>query len=135
MVSFTDHYNAISIGWLPSKAIIGKGSWCFSTSPLCKPEFSSALKRILIYYLKTPPLQKSFYNFKTEFFFFFKEKHKKTTTIQQVTGGKKLNLVLKRMLELFVKLPPLKKILEFQDWKKTPKLMQKKLQTRNQAID
>ena len=42
-------------------------------------------------------------------------KTQKTTTLQQVTGGKIPNLVLKRMLELFLKIPPLKKILEFQD--------------------
>ena len=42
-------------------------------------------------------------------------KTQKTTTLQQVTGGKIPNLVLKRMLEPFLKIPPLKKILEFQD--------------------
>ena len=42
-------------------------------------------------------------------------KTKKTTTLQQVTSGKIPNLVLKRMLEPFLKTPPLKKILEFQD--------------------
>ena len=30
MVSFTDHYNAISIDRLPSKTKIGKDSWCFN---------------------------------------------------------------------------------------------------------
>ena len=40
-------------------------------------------------------------------------KTQKTTTLQQVTGGKIPNLVLKRMLELFLKIPLLKKILEF----------------------
>ena len=30
----------------------------------------------------------------------------------------------------FLKIPPLKKVLEFQDWKKTTKLVQKKTQTR-----
>ena len=40
--------------------------------------------------------------------------------------GETLNLVLKRMLELFLKVPPLKKILEFQNQKKkTMKLVQK----------
>ena len=39
-------------------------------------------------------------------------KIKKTTTLQQVTGGKIPNLVLKRILELFLKIPPLKKILD-----------------------
>ena len=42
MVSFADHYNAISIDRLPSKTKIGKGSWCYNNSLLCKPKFSSA---------------------------------------------------------------------------------------------
>ena len=64
--------------------------------------------------------------------FLFFLKHTKNPTLQQVTGGKIPNLVLKRMLELFLKIPFLKKILEFQDWKKIAKLIQKrKLQTRN----
>ena len=44
MVSFTDHYNGISIDRLPSKAKIGKDSWKRFTKKkniLCKPEFSS----------------------------------------------------------------------------------------------
>ena len=44
---------------------------------------------------------------------FFYQKHKKTTILQQVTGGKIPNLVLKIMLEPFLKIPPLKKRLEF----------------------
>ena len=36
------------------------------------------------------------------------------------------NLVLKRMLEPIVKALPLKKILEFQDWEKAAKFIQKK---------
>ena len=35
-----------------------------------------------------------------------------------MTSGNTLNLVLKRMLEYFLKIQPLKEILEFQDWKK-----------------
>ena len=42
-------------------------------------------------------------------------KTKKATTLQQVSGGYTPNLVLKRMLEHFLKNPSLKKILEFQD--------------------
>ena len=42
MVSFTDHYNAISIDRNPSKTKTGNGSWYFNNSLLCKPEFSSA---------------------------------------------------------------------------------------------
>ena len=36
-----------------------------------------------------------------------------TTYLQQVTGGNKPNLVLKRMLRYFLKIRPLKKILQF----------------------
>ena len=36
---------------------------------------------------------------------------KKTTILKQVTRGNKTNLVLKRMLRFFLKIPPLKKIL------------------------
>ena len=43
-----------------------------------------------------------------------------------MSAGETLNLVLKRMLVLFLKVPPLKKILEFQNQKKkTMKLVQK----------
>ena len=40
IVSFTDRYNAIFINTFPSKTKIGKDSWYFNDSPLCKPEFS-----------------------------------------------------------------------------------------------
>ena len=36
-----------------------------------------------------------------------------TTSLQQVTGGNTPNLVLKRMLGYFLKIPRLKKILQF----------------------
>ena len=36
-----------------------------------------------------------------------------TTSLQQVTGGNTPNLVLKRILGNFLKIPPLKKILQF----------------------
>ena len=52
-------------------------------------------------------------------------KTQKTTTLQQVNGAKILNLVLKRMLELFLKILQHKKILEFQDLSKTAKLLRK----------
>ena len=46
MVSFTDHYNAISIDRLSSKTKIGKDSWkrFMKIILLCKPEFSSTTK-------------------------------------------------------------------------------------------
>ena len=40
MVFFTDHYNAIFIDRFSSKSKIGKDSWYFNNSPLCKPGFS-----------------------------------------------------------------------------------------------
>ena len=36
-----------------------------------------------------------------------------TTSLQQVTAGNTPNIVLKRMLRYFLKIPPLKKILQF----------------------
>ena len=36
-----------------------------------------------------------------------------TTSLQEVTGGNTQNIVLKRMLTYFLKIPPLKKILQF----------------------
>ena len=47
MVSFTDDYNAISFDRLPSNTKIGKVSWYFNNSLLCKPESSSAAKTFL----------------------------------------------------------------------------------------
>ena len=44
MVSFTNHYNAISIDRFPSKTKIGKYSWDFNNSLLCKSKASSATK-------------------------------------------------------------------------------------------
>ena len=58
--------------------------------------------------------------------FAFFNKTQKKQPLQQVSGMETPNLVLKRMLELFLKALPLKKILEFQNQKKkTMKLVQK----------
>ena len=48
-------------------------------------------------------------------------------------GGNTLNLVLKRMLEHFLKIQPFKKILEIQDWKRGYEAYtkKKKIETRN----
>ena len=43
MVSFTYHYNAIFIDRFTSQTKIGKDSWYFNNSLLCKPEFSSTI--------------------------------------------------------------------------------------------
>ena len=100
MVSFTDHYNAIFIDRFPSKTKIGKDSWCFNNSLLYKPEF-----------------------FKT---FLFLLETQKTTTLQQVTGWKTLYLVLKKMLELFLKVITFLRKQNFNTEKKTAKLIQKR---------
>ena len=44
MVSFIDHYNAIFNDRFPSKTKIGKDSWYFNNSLLCKPKFSLTTK-------------------------------------------------------------------------------------------
>ena len=59
MVSFTDHYNAIFIDRLPSQTKIGKDSWYFNNSFLCKPEFSSTTKTFLLKTQKNPLFNKS----------------------------------------------------------------------------
>ena len=108
MISFTDHYTAIFTDRFPSKTKIGKDSQYFNNS-LCKPEFSSTSKTFL-FLLET----------------------QKTTTLQQVTGGKTLNLVLKKMLERFLKIFTFSRKQNFSTEKKTAKLIQKgKLQTSN----
>ena len=88
MVSFTDDYNA---------------------TPLTDPQKLKLEKiqdtLIILFYVSpsSPQLQR--------LFFFIKST--KTTSLQQVTGGNTPNLVLKRMLRYFLKIPPLKKILQF----------------------
>ena len=63
-------------------------------------------------------------------------KNKKKQPLQQVSGGETPNLVLKRMLELFLKVPPLKKILEVQNQKKDYEICTKgKFRTKNQTND
>ena len=75
MIFFTDHDNAIFIDRFPSKTKIEKDSWYFNNSLLFKPEFLLTTKTFL-FLLKT----------------------QNTITLQEVTGGKTLNLVLKKML-------------------------------------
>ena len=52
MVPCINHYTAISIDRLPSKTKIGKYSWYFDFSLLCKSEVSSAA-RTFLFLLKT----------------------------------------------------------------------------------
>ena len=93
LVSFTDHYNAISIDRLPSKTKI-ENSW-------------KRFTKIILFYVLTssPQLQRLPFLLETQ----------KTNSLQQVTGGNSANIVLKRMLKHFLKTPPLKKILKFQE--------------------
>ena len=48
MVSFIDHYNAMSIDRLPPITKIEKDSWYFNNSILCKPKVSSARRLFFI---------------------------------------------------------------------------------------
>ena len=52
LVSFTDPYNVILIDRFSSKTKIGKDSWYFNNTFLCKPELSSTSKNFL-FLLKT----------------------------------------------------------------------------------
>ena len=129
MVSFTDHYNAISIDRLPSKTKIGKGSWCF---------INSFKEKVLAFILKVD-LVFSHQSLAEEWLFcVFNEQNKFCLAIVIFSWVVEfldniLAFSLKRNCSgFYVKVPPLKKILEFQDWKKAAKLIQKrKLQTRN----
>ena len=69
-------------------AIFVDRSWYFNNSLSCKPEFSLTSKTFL-FLLKT----------------------QNTTALEQVNGGKTLNLVLKNMLELFLKIHEIIRIL------------------------
>ena len=60
-------------------------------SLLCKPDFSSATKTSLCI------------------------KKIKSNHYSKVTGGNATNIILKRMLRYFLKTPPLKKMLKFQE--------------------
>ena len=109
MVPFTNHYNAIYIDRLPSKTKIGKGPWCFNNSPPQKSRFKENAKILS----KSSTSQENVTISRQNLLFFLKIQ--KITTQQQVTDGKTPNLVLKRILELFLKIPLFKKISEFQD--------------------
>ena len=108
MVSFTDYYNAISIDRLSSKTKIGKDSWkrFMKIIILCKPEFSSATKSSIL--LKTQKSHSSASDWWEYTKYCFKENAKilsENSTTQ--------DLVLRRMLELFLTVPPLKKYNNF----------------------
>ena len=74
------------------------------SSPLLQSRFEDNAKILS----KNSPTEENITISRQNFHFLLKKKHKKnTTTFQQVTGAKMLNLVLKKMLELFLKTPPL----------------------------
>ena len=87
MVSFNDHYNAISVDRLPSKTKIEKYWW-------------KRFRKIILFYVSpsSPQLQRLLFLLKTQ----------EITTLEQVTGGNTPNFVLKRILRL-------KKTLQFQE--------------------
>ena len=111
MVSFTDHYNTILIDRLPSKTKVGKDSWkrFMRIILLRKHEFSLATKTS--FFIKNTKNNHSSASDWWEYTkYCFKENAKifsKKSTTQ--------DLVLKRLLELFLTVPPLKKILQFQE--------------------
>ena len=77
------------------------------------PSLQSCFKENAKILSKTPTTQENTTISRKNLLFLLKTQ--KTTTLQQVTSGKIPNLVLKRMVELFLKIPPVKKILEFRD--------------------
>ena len=137
MVSFTVIIILLLLTDFPQKF-----SSYFNNSLLCKPEFSSATKNFL-FLLKNKQTKNNNHSLASDWWEYtkshFKEnakifsknsiaqeivtiswqnltfllKTQKTTTLQQVTGGETPNLVLKKMLQLFLKTPILKKILKF----------------------
>ena len=103
MVSFTDHYNTISIDRLSSKTKIGNDSWkrFIKIILLCNPEFFSTT-RTSFFIKNTKNNHSSAGEWREYTKYCFKENAKilsKKPTIQ--------DLVLKRMLELFLAVPPL----------------------------
>ena len=109
MVYFTDHYNAISIDRVPSKTALIILFYVNPSAPSLQSRFRENSKILS----KTSTTQENITISRQNLLFFIK--NTKNPTLQQVTGEKIPNLVLKRMLEPFLKTPPLKKILEFQD--------------------
>ena len=109
MVSFTNHYNAISIDRLYSKPNIGKDSWeiLMKIILLCKPEFSSATKTS--FFIKNT---KSNHSSASDWWEYTKYCFKENAKILSENSTTQ-DLVLRRMLELFLTVPPLKKYNNF----------------------
>ena len=85
-----------------------------------KLKLEKALGTLIINYL----LSKFEFSSTSKTFIFLLETQK-TTTLQQVTGEKTLNLVLKKMLELFLKIFTFSRKNNLSTEKKTARLMQK----------
>ena len=85
-----------------------------------KLKLEKTLGTLIINYLLS-----KFEFFSTSKTFIFLLETQKTTTLQQVTGEKTLNLVLKKMLELFLKIFTFSRKKNLSTEKKTARLMQK----------
>ena len=111
MVSFTDHYNAISIDRLSSKTKIGNDSWKIFMKIIisCKSEFSSTTRTS--FFIKNTNNNHSWASDWCEYTKYCLKENAKILSKKSTTQ----DLALKRMLELFLAVPPLKKILQFQE--------------------
>ena len=111
MVYSTDHYNAVSIDRLSSKTKIFNDSWKWFMKIilLCKPEFSSTTKTS--FFIKN---KKNNHFSESDWWEYIKYCFTENAKILSKKSNTQ-DLVLKRMLELFLTVPPLKKILQFQE--------------------
>ena len=111
MVSFIDHYNAISIDRLSSKTKIGNDSSkrFMKIILLCKPNFSSTTRTS--FFIKNA---KNNHSWAGDWWEYAKYCFKENAKIFSKKSSTQ-DLVLKRLLELFLTVPPLKKILQFQE--------------------
>ena len=98
MVSFTGHCNAISIDGLPSKTKIGKDSWYFNISLLCKPEFSSATKTFL-FLLKT---QKNNHSLESGWWEYTKSRFKENANMFSKNSTTQENITISRQNLFFL---------------------------------
>ena len=94
---------------LKLKKVHGASIIIFYVSP-SSPHLQSRFKENAKVLSKSSPTQENITIVRENLLLFFIKNTKKATTLQQVTGGEIPNLVLKRMLERFLKVPPLKKI-------------------------
>ena len=117
MVSFTDHCNAISIGRLPSKTKIEKDWW---------KRFSSAS-----FFIKNTKNNQSSASDWWEYTKCCFKENAKVLSKDPTTQ----DLVLKRMLELFLKVPPLKKLQFWNQKNENEICINTKFRAKNQTND